>query len=166
MKQYYEQYHSQIEQYVQAFSSHYKNTTPLLIDLHGQSCLKDAVLRGTSYGRTFQKLISEFGEDVLIGDQSLFGELFNNGIDVYPKPGVPLNQEPEEMKGYSGGYTVRRYSGFSDQEVQLCQPFEEYLSSIQVEVGFNFRDNDEGMDNFSSCFASALTSFYNSYLTE
>lgn len=101
-KPYYDQYHStlpshygtlitlvflllcvdQILSYIRHAQSKHPGSPVLLIDLHGQSEMPDHILRGTKNSLTMANLISEYGEEVLTGELSLFGQIAKRGYKV------------------------------------------------------------------------------------
>jgi len=100
----------------------------LLLDIHGQAMLPDAVIRGTQNGKTASALIERFGRDALIGKRSLFGRLAEQGFKVVP----PVGSGDREVPSYNGGHTVRTYGSGSGG----------HIDAIQLELGRRLRETE------------------------
>lgn len=91
----------------------FPNSLPLLLDIHGQSAMPEAVLRGTCNGKTFPQFLKEYGSwiaslvfsfirygyDSVIGKNSIYGHLSASGIPIYPDCSGIFGKEPFELTG-------------------------------------------------------------------
>ncbi len=121
----------------------------LLLDVHGQAMLPDAVIRGTQNGKTASALLETHGREALIGEQSLFGRLAEQGFRVVP----PVGSEALETPGYNGGFTVRSYGS------QAGGP----VDAIQLELGRQLRDA-KALGNTADRLAAGVAAFAKDYL--
>ncbi len=111
----YDAYHKALAKFCREVNS--KHRSGLLLDIHGQDALKDAVLRGTNNGKTVTLLRERFGDEAHVGATSLFGRLRAAGLKVHPDPLDGLDHAR-----YSGGYIVQTYGshqGFGIDAMQL-----------------------------------------------
>jgi N-formylglutamate amidohydrolase len=117
----------------------------LLLDIHGQAMLPDAVIRGTRNGKTTSALIDRFGRKTLIGENSLFGQLAGQGFKVVP----PVGSDDREVPSYNGGHTVQTYGSGDGGSID----------AIQLELGRKLREagaigkTAEGLANAIAAFA-------------
>lgn len=121
----------------------------LLLDVHGQAMLPDAVIRGTQNGKTAAALIERFGREVLIGNLSLFGQLAKQGFRVVP----PVGSDDLESRNYNGGFTVRTYGSGSGDAVD----------AIQLELGRQLRETG-AIGQTADKLANAVADFAMDYL--
>lgn len=121
----------------------------LLLDVHGQGQMKDAVLRGTKDGKTVGLLIRRYGEKAHTGPESFFGLLAAGGCKVFPE-----KLTDKEFAALNGGDTVQTY-GSGDYGVD----------AIQLEFGGDFRDKAKLADTADKV-ASAVEKFTKLYLTD
>eukprot|EP01124_Arcella_intermedia_P033240 TRINITY_DN7909_c0_g1_i1.p1 TRINITY_DN7909_c0_g1~~TRINITY_DN7909_c0_g1_i1.p1 ORF type:complete len:263 (-),score=54.48 TRINITY_DN7909_c0_g1_i1:35-823(-) len=160
--QYYHHYHSKIASYVSEFFSKYPNRkNHLLIDIHGQSTLKDHTMRGTQNGATVAKLIQNYGESAILQD-GFFGSLEKiSGTRIYP---ANTGQGKwAEHKDYNGGWTVCYYSGHRKLP---NDNFTSYIDAIQLEIGYDFRKDDKAIEAFGSALAQTIIQFYSKYISQ
>jgi len=164
-KTYYDYYHGKIEQYVDEVFRSFPNDIPILIDIHGQSDEPDCLIRGTANGLTVKKLIERKGEESITGVNSLFGYLKNRNYNIFPgnMSNIGINLEHQN---YNGGFTVRRYSGSRDYD--NTRKLDNYLDSIQIEIGIQYRSNVESeiFDQLCRDISNSIIHFYRTYLQE
>ena len=118
----YDRYHRSLEE----FTTHVMNTyrVGLLVDIHGQGTKRDTVFRGTSNGKTVERLRNSFGERAHTGDRSFFAMLKKEGWTVYPDP-----FDGKEQSGFTGGYIVQTYG--SHRPIGI--------DAVQLEMGAEYR---------------------------
>jgi N-formylglutamate amidohydrolase len=149
-KPYYEFYH----QSIRAFVDEIRRGHPagLLLDVHGQDKMPDALLRGTRSGRSILKLYRRAGAEGITGPHGLFGLLEAQGFKVFP-----ANQEGvgagREYAGLDGGYTVQRYG--SDNA--------DGIDAFLLEFGTVYRRADR-VQRSAKDAARAVAGFYEAYL--
>ena len=124
----------------------------ILIDIHGQARVPEAIIRGTRNGRTVSRLLAAGGNDALIGPDSLFGRLKKAGYTIIPDgpgddPAQPLGHESV----FDGGFIVGHYGSDNPDGVD----------AIQVEIG---EQRTHSMPRFSRDLADAIAAFYEQYL--
>lgn len=95
----------------------------LLLDVHGQGSMPDAVVRGTKDGKTVALLVQRYGAKAHTGPESFFGLLAAGGCKVHP-----ADLAGKELAGLNGGHIVQTYGG-GDYGVD----------AIQLEFGGDFR---------------------------
>jgi len=67
----------------------------ILVDIHGQARVPEAIVRGTRNGQTVSALLARSGSAALTGPSSIFGFLKEHGYTVIPDPENPkANVEP------------------------------------------------------------------------
>ncbi|EGC29904.1 hypothetical protein DICPUDRAFT_84113 [Dictyostelium purpureum] len=183
MKPHYQLYHNTVKRFLESIKQHHKEAYEqgkvVLLDIHGQSDLKDHILRGTKDTKTCQLLLKNLGREALIGENSILGYLEKNGVKVFPnnlpsdyttdknnqyyiKPEDELaeieklkSKEPmayfREHPEFTGSFTVMHYAeAFS-------------INTIQVEVGYTWRSTKEHRTDFSRILRSSILNFLNSY---
>ena len=123
----------------------------ILFDVHGQGREKETIYRGTQHGKTVKHLVGRFGENALIGKDSVFGQLAAEGITVHPLVG----STDREASGYSGGYIVGAY-GSRDGGT---------IDAIQFELGRALRDAKASKQTAEK-MADAIVAFSAKYLPE
>jgi len=125
-----------------------KHPAAILIDIHGQSRVPDAIVRGTRNGKTVAALIDRRGEPAVSGPDSIFGRLKAAGYRVVPDidPDHPeLNTQPETF--FDGGYIVGSYGSQNPAGVD----------AIQIELGGMRTDNTM---KTARDLADAIAAFY------
>jgi hypothetical protein len=120
---FYDFYHSQIARAVQSSPE----TKVVLIDLHGQSNVKNAVLYRTSF------------------DQLVFNENFEIAINRY------LTKRRIKMINLDENAIGKRFHGFTVQTYGKANIF-----AIQVETGLSFRKSTDSMRAFAHVLANAI----------
>ncbi len=111
----YDAYHAALNKFCREVQT--KHRSGLLLDIHGQQTLPDAVARGSKHGKTVILLRERFGEAAHIGEASFFGRLRSAGLKVFPDP---LNGQDHPK--FTGGYIVQTYGshqGFGLDAMQL-----------------------------------------------
>lgn len=125
----------------------------LLVDVHGQARLPDAVVRGTRNGKTVTRLLAARGAAALTGPDGIFGRLAAGGFVVVPpneggdEPGSGDDDDglaPERI--LAGGYTVDRYGSHR----------EDGIDAVQIELGSRLR---ERVEDTAKALAEALVAF-------
>jgi N-formylglutamate amidohydrolase len=121
----------------------------LLLDVHGQGAMKDAVIRGTKDGKTVGLLRRRFGEKAHTGPESFFGLLAANGCKVFPE-----KLDDKEYAALNGGNIVQTY-GSGDYGID----------AIQLEFGGEFRDKVKLTDTADKV-AATVKQFADRYLLD
>jgi N-formylglutamate amidohydrolase len=120
----------------------------LLVDVHGQSVMKNRILRGTSNKKTIEKMLKEVGEEAILGINGILGHLALNGYLSYPDD-FTEKEHPE----LNGGWTVRHYGSHNPSGIDC----------IQIEIGLDFR-NEENRSKFADALRDAVLAYYNHYI--
>ena len=125
----------------------------LLVDVHGQAVLPDAVIRGTRNGQTVKRLLAARGAVALTGPDGLCGRLAAGGmIVVPPNEGGDEPASGDEDDGLArerllaGGHTVERYGSHRDDGID----------AVQLELGSRLRERVEAL---AKSLADALVAF-------
>lgn len=133
----------------------------LVVDVHGQGRMPEAVIRGTRQGRSMAHLVAEHGDDVIDGPRSVFGLLASKGYVVEP----PLRSSPVAREGqeqppaseplrerlFSGGWITERYGASNERGV----------NAIQLEFG---RMRVDSLEKTAKDAADAIAEFAFAYL--
>ena len=102
-------------------------------------------------------MLKTMGLDALIGPSSVLGYLHTHGAPVSPHapPATRPNDRdrPEEHKNFNGGHTVGHHGSHRDDGVD----------AIQIEVGYDFRKDNEARHRFGDILAAAMAKFSNTY---
>lgn len=120
----------------------------LLLDLHGQSTVSNAIIRGTANGRTVRTLVLVHGEPALSGPRSLLGGMAGRGYEV-----IPSGARQKEDTRYNGGFIVRTYGSDAPDG----------LDAIQLELGRSLRKT-EALDRVAADLAAAIAVFHRAFL--
>lgn len=121
----------------------------LLLDVHGQTAILTAVIRGTQNGKTVALLRQRFGEKAHTGPESFFGLLDKAGLSVHPP-----KLDDKEYPTLNGGHIVQTYGG---------EAFG--IDAIQLEFGVVFREPRAYADTGKKV-AGAIEQFHKLYLTD
>lgn len=121
----------------------------VLLDVHGQSTHRQAIVRGTSDGKTTSHLVNRFGMQALIGRQSLIGHFASNDLPVLPEVD---SAEPEPSQ-YDGGFIVNAYGSRNGGTID----------AIQLEVGMDLRRYDARPETAEK-MADGILSFASDFL--
>lgn len=122
----------------------------VLLDVHGQGAESKAIFRGTQNGKTTTHLIGRFGREAVVGKQSLFGRLAEQGIPV-----IPAVDSTDREDRYVGGYTVVAYGSGSGGT----------LDAIQLELGRDLRASQHAAATADK-LAHGIAAFSKSYLPQ
>lgn len=138
-------YHGKMEEYICEVKKKFGHP-PLILDVHGNSEKKlwGYMTRGTTSGLAVGRLIDAYGEEVVTGPRSIFGEMTKQGYPQHPEEGL-------EETAFNGGYITRRYS----------KAFGTH--SFQVEISMIFRETQELAISTGQAIATALLRFLKSY---
>ena len=151
-EKYYDYYHATAQSYINEIIANHGQG--LLLDIHGQGAFPDVVFRGTNNGDAVTDMLNTFGDQALIGPNSIFGQLETLGYDIDPE-NLALNVDPEVT--YIGGYSVDIYGSNNPDGID----------AIQIEWGRNYRDTTEdplAWEQSGSDLALAIESYYNTFL--
>lgn len=110
----------------------------VLFDIHGQSAVRDAILRGTKNGLTADN--SSF----YTAPDGFFTRVQAAGIKV-----VPAVVDDEEHRGFNGGNIVRTFG----------RNVPEGIDSVQLEFGANWRATPEQLESTAKAVADALVAW-------
>ena len=141
----YEAYHGEIRKAIRHAESRYASV--FLLDIHGQAKDHAAIYRGTQNGATTKSMAKKFGADFLYGADGLLGQLLADGYKVLP------DAAEKRETHYKGGYTVTEYGVGK-------------TTALQLEIGRNYRKNDEKQDKLARDMAKAIAAFHRKYLAE
>jgi N-formylglutamate amidohydrolase len=145
-------YHQSIREFVRETRERYPEGA-LLLDIHGQSEDPGRIHRGTRNGTSVTRLLARYGDDALVGRNSIFGQLAAAGYNVFP-PNIPPRDSREDLR-WNGGYTVDAYGSHNPDGVDV----------IQIEIGRNFRE-DNTLVTMAENLANAIATFYTAYVRE
>lgn len=126
-----------------------KHGRGLVLDVHGQGAIKDAVIRGTKDGKTVALLRQRFGEKAHTGPESFFGLLATEGVKVHPE-----KLEDTEYPTLNGGHIVQTYGGGDFG-----------TDAIQLEFGGAYRDA-KAIPDTAKHVAAAIDRFHRLYLVD
>jgi N-formylglutamate amidohydrolase len=147
---YYQYYHQAIRRFIDAIRSSHR--AGLLIDVHGQNKLPDALVRGTRNGLAIKQLLERSGMKAVTGAEGLFGQLAGNGFTVFPGNDVPASGTSENGV-YNGGFTVARYGSNTESGID----------AVQFEFGSKYRHTTE-LESTAKRAAKSIVGFYKAYL--
>jgi len=147
---YYQYYHQTIRRFIDAIRSSHR--AGLLIDVHGQNKLPDALVRGTRNGLAIKQLLERSGMKAVTGPEGLFGQLAGNGFTVFPSNDVPASGTSENGV-YNGGFTVARYGSHTKSGID----------AVQFEFGSKYRQTTE-LESTAKRAAKSIVGFYSAYL--
>ncbi|HEX5093786.1 MAG TPA: hypothetical protein VFV84_13950 [Burkholderiales bacterium] len=149
-KPYYELYHRSIRGFVDEIRR--SHPAGLLLDVHGQDKMPDALLRGTRSGRSILKLYRRAGAEGITGPRGLFGLLEAQGFKVFPanQDGVGAGRE---YAGLDGGFTVLTYGSDNANGID----------AFLLEFGTVYR-RPERVRRSAAEAARAVAAFYEAYL--
>lgn len=146
----YDAYHAALKRSVEECRARFG--VAILIDLHGQTRVPEAIVRGTRNGKTVSSLMRRLGRDALIGPDSIMGRIKAAGYEVLP--GLEA-QERETDIGHEdfldGGYTVARYGSHNSDGVD----------AIQLELG---SQRSEDLLKLCRVLGEAVSAFSEKYL--
>ena len=140
----YRAYHAHITTYIAAI----KASSPaggLLIDVHGQGGLPNAIALGTRNGLSVKSLLAQQGAAAVYGAQSVLGGLQSGGFEVFPTA-----QGIKEDSRYNGGNTVVAYGSHVANGID----------AMQLEFGRGVRNSSKTAE----VFADAILAFNTTYL--
>jgi N-formylglutamate amidohydrolase len=129
----------------------------LLVDVHGQARMPEAIVRGTRQGAAMAHLVTEHGPDVIDGPRSVFGLLAAKGYVVEPplRPQPASEQErpamPLRERFFAGGWITERYGAASGAGV----------NALQLEFG---RMRVDSLEKTATDAADAIAEFAFTYL--
>ena len=147
---YYRYYHDTIRRFVDDVRERYP--AGILIDVHGQSKMPGALIRGTHNGKTVTKLLARAGVEALTGLTGLYGQLEANGFVVFPANVVPLEGKSENA-GFLGGFTLYRYGSNNPNGID----------AVLFEFGSDYRQKSE-LEITVKRAGKSIAVFYETYL--
>jgi N-formylglutamate amidohydrolase len=105
----------------------------ILIDVHGQARVPDAIVRGTRNGKTVSRLLERSGAEALTGPDSIPGRLAAAGYQILPVAEDGPAGEPAMGREtfFDGGFIVASYGSHNANGVD----------AIQLEFGKMRRDD-------------------------
>lgn len=121
----------------------------ILLDVHGQGAKSNAIIRGTSNGKTVAALVKNFGEPALSGPQSILGQMAGRGYEVV----AIVGETKKEDARYNGGFIVRTYGSSNTNGID----------AIQLENGSALR-NKRNLERASADYVEAIAAFCRAYL--
>ncbi len=156
----YEAYHHALDTCVVASRDAFGRRV-LVVDVHGQGRMPEAIIRGTRQGRSMAHLVAEHGDEVIDGPRSIFGLLASKGYSVEPplrsnevaREGreQPPASEPLPERLFSGGWITERYGASNERGV----------NAIQLEFG---RMRVDSLEKTARDVADAIAEFAFTYL--
>ncbi|MGZ8427047.1 MAG: N-formylglutamate amidohydrolase [Candidatus Binatia bacterium] len=120
----------------------------LLLDIHAQGTLAEAIYRGTDNGKSVVQLNKRFGATAVSGPKSVLGHLASIGYKILPD----LAGKDRETR-YTGGYTTRTYGSHRGTKID----------AIQLELGSDLRAK-ANLERTANDFAVAVSVFAREYL--
>ena len=147
---FYDAYHDPIRRFVDEIRARHPHG--LLLDVHGQHKMADALVRGTINGRAVQQLVARAGVAAVTGPNGLFGQLEREGFRVFPDNSVPPAGRSEDA-GFSGGYTLGRYGSHAAGGID----------AMQLEFGTDYR-RKATIGEAIEAAAQAIVAFHEAYL--
>lgn len=120
----YDAFHRAVRAYVDEIRARFGRG--ILIDVHLQGRVPDAIVRGTRNGKTVSALLARHGVAALVGDDGLFGLLAKEQYAIIPAldtSGAPADLGKETF--FDGGYDVAHYGSHNADGID----------AIQVEIG-------------------------------
>ena len=121
----------------------------ILIDVHGQGRVPDAIIRGTRNGASMARVVRDRGREVLTGPNSIFGHLASNGYKTIPP--IPDVEPPAKESVFDGGFITEHYGSSHDDGID----------AIQMEFG-NMRV--DSLEKTARDVGDAIAAYYRSYL--
>jgi N-formylglutamate amidohydrolase len=143
----YDRYHDAMSRFAKQIMNERKHG--LLLDIHGQGTSRETVYRGTSNGKTVERLKQRFGEQAHLGEQSLFGLLKKQGWKVYPDP-----FDEREKSGFTGGFIVQTYGSHNAIGID----------AVQLELGAEYRTTG-AREKIATQIADAVFEYSQLYLS-
>jgi N-formylglutamate amidohydrolase len=143
---YYEAYHLALRQHCEKVRALWGQG--LLLDIHGQNSVGQAIFRGTDNLKSVADLERRFGRAAVSGAKSILGFLERIGYKV-----IPSNGDGEREQRYSGGYTTRTYGSHRGTGID----------AMQLEFGAHLRTR-ANLERTASDVARALVVFAGDYL--
>jgi len=147
---YYDDYHRSIRRFVDEIRRNYP--AGVLIDVHGQVKDPEVIMRGTSNGRTVERLLKRAGAAAVTGPKGIYGQLEAHGFKIFPGNDVALSGHAEDA-GFSGGYTVFTYGSHRSTGID----------AVQLEFGSRYR-RPAVVDQAARDAGRAVAAFYQTYL--
>lgn len=120
----------------------------LLLDIHAQGTLAEAIYRGTDNGKSVVQLKKQFGTAAVTGPKSVLGHLVSIGYKILPD----LAGKDRETR-YTGGYTTRTYGSHRRTKID----------AIQLELGSDLRAK-ANLERTANDLAVAVAVFAREYL--
>ncbi len=95
----------------------------ILIDIHGQARVPDAIVRGTRNGKTVSRLLERSGAEALTGPDSIPGRLAAAGYQILPAAEDGPGGEPAMGREtfFDGGFIVANYGSQNADGVDAIQ---------------------------------------------
>jgi len=126
---------------------------------------KESILRGTKDGSTVHRLLRSYGAEALVGAKSMFGILHAQGYPIFPPIKAPIgeNSPEREPKNFNGGWTVRYWSGDAHPNGLDSTHRPLFVDSIQVEVGYKYRESEESIKLFADDWAYAIHTWLSAF---
>lgn len=146
----YQNYHAAVRRHIDDIRVKYPGA--MLVDIHGQTVFRDAILRGTRYGSTVKALLARAGSTAITGPDSLFGRFAALGYPIIPaNDAAPTDRT--EARNYSGGYTVDIYGSHRSDGID----------AMQIEFGRDLRE-PAALEKTARDSAQAIAAFYERFL--
>lgn len=146
----YAAYHAAVRSHIDDIRGKYPHA--MLFDVHGQIAYRNAILRGTRYGRTVQALLARAGAAAINGPDGVFGRFAALGYNIVPgNNNAPT--DPVEAKNYIGGHTVEIYGSHRSDGID----------AMQLEYGRDLREG-AALEATARDSARAIAAFYERFL--
>jgi N-formylglutamate amidohydrolase len=146
---YYRAYHQALEEFTSSVQKKWKRG--LLLDIHGQAKLPDALVRGTNNGQTVELMITRHGRQSVTGSRSLFGAFAGTGHRIVP----PVDSDESEDARFLGGFIVRNYGSHTASGID----------AMQLEFGTNLRQQ-KSLTKTAAAMAEAIEVFCKQFFPE
>lgn len=148
---YYDAYHDALTAACRAVQKAHRRG--LLLDVHGQGLIPEAICRGTRNGKTVKLLKERSGWPALTGKRSVLGQMERSGYKVVPA--CDADESTKEEPNFSGGYVIDAYGSHTGYAID----------AIMLEFGTHSRDRD-AYAKTARDLADAVAVFHDEYLKE
>jgi N-formylglutamate amidohydrolase len=148
---YYDAYHDALAAACKAVQKRHRRG--LLLDVHGQGLIPEAICRGTRNGRTVKLLKERFGWAAVTGKRSVLGQMERSGYRVVPA--CDADEAVKEERNFTGGYVLDAYGSHTGYAID----------AIMLEFGTHARSRD-AYPKTAKDLADAVAVFHDEYLKD
>jgi N-formylglutamate amidohydrolase len=148
---YYDAYHDALTAACKAVQKRHRRG--LLLDVHGQGLIPEAICRGTRNGQTVKLLKERFGWPAVVGRRSVLGQMERSDYKVVPA--CDADEATKEEPNFSGGHIIDTYGSHTGYAID----------AIMLEFGTHARDRD-AYPKTAKDLADAVAVFHDEYLKD